>query len=138
MGEKLLILKCKRNHICYKSLSSGILKARTSDPKKLNIMIQIQNEKKIFKKIKILANLSTMNHFWFMVLARHGLHLLWSGLGGFKIPIVGIPRELSLCKTNHIHLNCFANIIILLNSWKCITWETPPPTWVCQWCVIIC
>ncbi len=102
-------------------------------------MIQIQNEKTIFKKIKILANLSTMNHFKMI----HGTCTSWlafafsSGLSGFKIPFVGIPCELSLCITDHIHLNCFTNIIILLNSWKCITWETPPPTWVCQWCVII-
>jgi hypothetical protein len=88
----------------------------------------------------MLANLLAMNHFQFMVLA-HGLDFFLSiRLGGFKILIVSISCELKrLCVINLIDLYCFIKIIILLNSWKCITWDKlDPPTWVCQWCVTIC
>jgi hypothetical protein len=87
----------------------------------------------------MLTNLLAMNHFEFMVLAR-GLHfLLLIGLGGFKIPIAGIPCEFKrLCVINLIHLNCFDKIIILINPWEAVMWDNPTLTWVCQWCVTLC
>ncbi len=54
-------------------------------------MIQMHNGKTILKTNYVLANLPAMIHFQFMVLI-HGLHfLLLITLGGFGIPIVGIP-----------------------------------------------
>jgi hypothetical protein len=49
MGEKLSILKCKWNHIYYKSFCSGI--SKPSDQKKNSAMIQMHNEKTMLKKI---------------------------------------------------------------------------------------
>jgi hypothetical protein len=85
--------------------------------KKINVMIQMHDEKTMLKKKKVLANLLAMNHFQFMEPA-HGLHFFHSiRLGTFKILIVSIPCELKRrCVTNLTHLNSFIKIIILFNS----------------------
>jgi hypothetical protein len=89
MGEKLLMLKCELDCISQKGLLCCILKL--SDQKKFSVMIQMHNGKTILKTNYVLANLPAMIHFQFMVLI-HGLHfLLLITLGGFGIPIVGIP-----------------------------------------------
>ncbi len=124
MGEKLSMLKCEPNHIHHKGFLLVFWSLMT---KKINVMIQMHDEKTMLKKVK-LANLLTMNHFQFMVLA-YGLHFFFPiRLGGFKILIVNIPCKLKRHHiTNLTHLICFIKIIILLNSWKCITWDKPHP-----------
>jgi hypothetical protein len=78
-------------------------------------MIQMHNQKTMLKKKKF-ANLLAMNHFQFLLLT-HGLYFFFSiQLGGFGIPIVGIPCEPKwLCRTNVIQSNYFGKLIILFN-----------------------